>query len=118
MELSFEQLNTNFRSKSHSFRNEVTGVKEKITAMEGHVEYAQGKFQTLHNETRRTSYKKQQILPLREHLGSPPAFVGVRVAHRFSFRCCCFVYLRAVSCVTNVGSVSELSIPGCPFGFL
>ena len=49
--ISFEQLNTNFRSKIHSFRNEVTGVKEKITAIEGHVEYAQSEFQTLHNET-------------------------------------------------------------------
>jgi hypothetical protein len=27
------------------------GVKEKITAIEGHVEYAQSEFQTLHNET-------------------------------------------------------------------
>jgi len=35
----------------HSFRKEVTGVKEKITAIEGHVEYAQSEFQTLHNET-------------------------------------------------------------------
>lgn len=47
----FEQLNSNFRSEINSLRSELKGVKEKITAIEGHVEYAQSEFQTLHNET-------------------------------------------------------------------
>jgi seryl-tRNA synthetase len=47
----FEQLNSNFRNEINSLRSELKGVKEKITAIEGHVEYAQSEFQTLHNET-------------------------------------------------------------------
>jgi len=47
----FEQLNSNFRSEINSLRSELKGVKEKITAIEGHVEYAKSEFQTLHNET-------------------------------------------------------------------
>ena len=35
----------------HSFRKDVTGVKEKSTSIVGHVEYIQSEFQTLHNET-------------------------------------------------------------------
>ena len=34
------------------------------------------------------SYKIQELLTLREHLSSPPIFVGARVAHLFSFLCC------------------------------
>ena len=47
-------------------------------------------------------------------------FGGFRVAHRFSFLCCIvlIVYLRLVSCVPNVASVSGLSILDWPFGFL
>jgi hypothetical protein len=43
---------------------------------------------------------------------SLPVFVGVRVAHHVSFRCCifAFVFLRPVSCVLNVASVTGLSI--------
>ena len=44
------------------------------------------------------------------HLGSPPMFGWVRVAHLLSFLCyvfCfCFVCLRPVSCMSNVASVS------------
>jgi hypothetical protein len=47
----FEQLNSNFRSEINSLQSELKGVREKLTAIEGHVEYAQGEFQTLHNET-------------------------------------------------------------------
>ena len=33
----------------------------------------------------RVSYKKQELITLREHLGSPPVFFGgVHVAHLFS----------------------------------
>jgi hypothetical protein len=47
-----------------------------------------------------------------EHLGSPPGFGGVRVAHLSSFLCCVFsfVCLRPVSCVPNVVSLSGLSL--------
>ena len=47
-------------------------------------------------------------------------FDGVIVAHIFSFLCCvfCFVYLRPVSCVPNVVSISGLSVSDCPFGHL
>jgi hypothetical protein len=47
----FEQLNSSFRIEINSLRSELKGVKEKITAIEGHVEYIQSEFQTLHNET-------------------------------------------------------------------
>ena len=52
------------------------------------------------------------------HLGLPPVFGGVRVAHLFSFLCCfIFVCLRPVSCVPNVASVSGFSFRNCPFVF-
>jgi hypothetical protein len=56
--------------------------------------------------TWRVSYKKKELLILRDHLGSPPVFW---------WRPCC---LRPGSCVTNVASLSGLSILNCPFGFL
>jgi len=34
------------------------------------------------------SFKRQELLTLREHLGSSPVFHGVRVAHRSSFLSC------------------------------
>ena len=40
--------------------------------------------------TWRGSYKKQELLTLHEHLGSPPVFGWVRGAHLFSFLCCVF----------------------------
>ena len=47
-------------------------------------------------------------------------FGGVHLAHLFIFLCCVFVFvsLRPMSCVTNVASVSGLSIVECPFGDL
>ena len=67
----------------------------------------------------RVSYKKQELLILREHLGSPPVFGGVHVAHLLSCLCCvvllCFGCLHPVSCVPNVASFSGLSIFDCPF---
>ena len=45
-----------------------------------------------------TSCKKQELLTLREHLGSPPVFGEVRVAH-FIFLCDVFVICLSSSCV-------------------
>jgi len=48
------------------------------------------------------SYKKQELLTLREHVGFHSVFDEVRVAHFFSFLCYvvfCFVCLRPVLCV-------------------
>jgi seryl-tRNA synthetase len=63
----FEQLNSNFRSKINSLRSELKGVKEKITAIEGHVEYAQSEFQTLHNETI-PAFEDKQMDETNQHL--------------------------------------------------
>ena len=65
------------------------------------------------------SYKKQEQLIIRRHLGSLHVLGGVRVAHEFSFLCCvfCFVSLRVVYCVPNVGSFSGLSILDYSFNF-
>ena len=46
----------------------------------------------------RVSYKRQELLALRGRLDSPPVFVGVRVAHRFSFLWC-FLFCLSLSCV-------------------
>ena len=56
------------------------------------------------------SNKKQELLTLHEHLGSPPVFCEVRLAHLFSFLCYVFVCLYLVSCVPNIASVSVLSL--------
>jgi hypothetical protein len=40
--------------------------------------------------TRRVSYKMQELLTLREHLGSPPVCWSVRIAHSFLFSVLCF----------------------------
>ena len=63
------------------------------------------------------SYKRQELLTLRERLSSLTGVGVVRVAHCFSF-CVVFVCLRPVSCVPTVAGVSGLSILDCPFGFL
>ena len=36
----------------------------------------------------RVSYKRQELLTLREHMGSSPVVGVVRVAHPFGFVCC------------------------------
>ena len=71
------------------------------------------------------SCKRQELLPLREHLDLFPVFAGVRVTHRFLFcfpsfvaLCIPFLLLRPVSCVSNVACVSKLFILDFPFGFL
>ena len=64
------------------------------------------------------SYKRQKLLTLREHLGSPSVFGGVRVAHLFSFLCHVLFVLRPVHCMPGVVSVPELTIVDSPFGFL
>ena len=58
------------------------------------------------------SYKKQELLALREHLGLSLVFGGIHVVHLISFLCCviCFACRRPVSFVSNVASVSGLSI--------
>lgn len=53
------------------------------------------------------SDKRQEMLTLRELLGSSLVFYGVPVAYHFF----------PVSCVTNIASVSGLSILDCPFGY-
>ena len=91
--------------------------------------------------TQRVSLKKQELLPVHEHLGSLPVFFcGVSFTHHFSFLCCvvlcffllfvfvlfpmspvsldcpfCFACIRPVS---NVASVSGLSTLDCPFCFV
>jgi hypothetical protein len=49
-------------------------------------------------------FKRQELLTLREHLGSSPVFGGVRVVHLSIFLCCgfYFVFLRPVSGIPNV----------------
>jgi hypothetical protein len=49
--------------------------------------------------TRRVSYKKQELLTIREHLSSPLVFGGVRVAHLFSLLCCSIMCLYVLSSV-------------------
>ena len=44
----------------------------------------------MHMSNMAVSYKKQELLTLHEHLGSPPVFGWVRGAHLFSFLCCVF----------------------------
>ena len=68
----------------------------------------------------RVSYKRSELIALREHMGSPLVFGGVRVARCFSFLCyvLCFVCLRPVSCLPNVANFSRLSILDYPFGCL
>ena len=61
------------------------------------------------------SFKIQELLTLREYLGSLPCFWWARVAQ---LSVLCFVFLRSVSCVLNVASISGLFILDCPFGFL
>ena len=47
--------------------------------------------------TRWVSYKKQELLTLREHLSSPSVFGGVRVAHLCSFLCCPIMYIYVLT---------------------
>ena len=70
--------------------------------------------------TRQVYYKQQQLLTLREHMGSLPVAVGVRVAQVFSFLGCVFLFvcLRPATDMPSVVEVSALPILDCPFGFL
>ena len=45
------------------------------------------------------SYKKQELLIIRVHLGSLDGLGGVRVAHDFSFLCCVFALFVFVLCI-------------------
>ena len=60
------------------------------------------------------SNKRQELLTIRDHLGSHPVVDGVLVM----FCVICLVCLRALFCVHNVTSVSVLSICDYPLGFL
>jgi hypothetical protein len=67
----------------------------------------------------RVSYKKQELLTLRQHLMLLPGFWWGPCCSIFLVFCfLCFVCLLSVSCVPNAVSVSGLSILDCPFGFL
>ena len=43
-------------------------------------------------DTLRLFYKRLELLTIREHLGSPPVFLWVRVARLFNFLCCVFLF--------------------------
>jgi hypothetical protein len=77
---------------------------------------------TIHMSNTTGVISESEMLTLRENLDSPPVCGGVRVAHLVCFLCCvgylCFVCLPPVSCVSNVISVSALSILDCLFGCL
>ena len=60
------------------------------------------------------SNKRQELLTIRDHLGSHPVVDGVLVM----FCVICLVCLRTLFCVHNVTSVSVLSICDYPLGFL
>ena len=59
------------------------------------------------------SYKKQELLTIRDRLGSPLVFGGVRVAHLFTFFVLCF-YI-CLSYVSNAAGDTWLSILDYPF---
>jgi hypothetical protein len=61
---------------------------------------------------------KLRHLVMTEHLGSPTDFWWDPCCLSFYFFVFFFFYLRSVSCVSNVASVSGLSILDRPFGFL
>jgi hypothetical protein len=56
------------------------------------------------------SYKKQELLTFREHLGSPPIFGVVRVVHLLS--CLCWVLFVFILCL--VWAMLPISLD-CPF---
>jgi hypothetical protein len=49
--------------------------------------------------TRQMSYKRQEMLTLREHPRSPPGFLLVVLAARHSFPVLCFLFCLSLSCV-------------------
>lgn len=60
--------------------------------------------------TWRVSYKQQELLALRGHLGSSPVLGGVCVDHLFVFLCCVvlfvlFVFVLCLMCPTLPGSL-------------
>ena len=60
------------------------------------------------------SYKRQELLTLCEHMGSPPVFGGVRVAHLFfSFLCVVFFVLSGIA-LCSVYPMLPVSLD-CPF---
>jgi len=51
--------------------------------------------------TRLISYRKQELLTLREHMGHPRIFGGVNGAHLISFLCCVFNFVWLTFCVLS-----------------
>ena len=69
--------------------------------------------------TVRVSYKRKELYFFREHLGSPPIFGRVRLAHHFSFQWFCVLFVScSVSCVPNAANVYVLSKRDCPIGLV
>ena len=62
-------------------------------------------------------YKRRELPPFHVVMGSSPVFGVVRVLFFLVF-CVVFVCLCSLSYVTNVASVSGVSIPNCSFSFL
>ena len=61
--------------------------------------------------TWRMSYRKQELLTIREHMGSPSIFHRIRVAHLFMFLCfVLFCFVSVLCLVHNVACLTVLSI--------
>jgi hypothetical protein len=65
--------------------------------------------------TLHVSHQRRELLNLRQNLVSPTGFWWCPWCHRFSFLCSVSCFACPVSCVSNVASVSRLSILDCPF---
>ena len=64
--------------------------------------------------SRRLSYKKEELLTHREHLGSPPCFMWFVLVIIFVFFVVVFALIVFVLCLApKVGCVSGLSILDC-----
>ena len=88
------------------------GVKIKRWAFRLHINFK------THYVSHRTwvSYKRRELLTLGELIVLAPVFVGVCVAHLFSYLCCVFCILFVfVLCL--VCPMLPMSLD-CPFGFL
>ena len=70
--------------------------------------YVTPRLKIIATQMMRVSYKSKAGLTLRQHLGLPQVFDGVRIADLLSFLYCVafFVCLRHVSCEANVASDS------------
>lgn len=70
----------------------------------------------INSEQLRMSYKKLELLILRDNLFSPLVFEGVFVAHLFRFMCCVFVSLCfCFACLHSVYCAPFFLCLGCQF---